>query len=202
MHRNGIGGAGLPQALHGTSGGRAGAAGRGGEAAAKGGSAGARSRRPAGGGGLAALGGLLRAAADKTRLRILHLLLGGELCVGDIEAVLGLPQSTVSRHLACLRRSGLVVARPAGRWAFYGLAGPRGPLHEGLLRYLASSFAGLRELQPDARRLDDVRAISGCCEGAPTDVPAAPPRSAGAGGRCNAGAGAARRARTAVGRPR
>nr|HXK57067.1 metalloregulator ArsR/SmtB family transcription factor [Gammaproteobacteria bacterium] len=49
---------------------------------------------------------LFKALSDETRLRILCLLLEGELCVCDIMAVLQLPQSTVSRHLAYLKNAG------------------------------------------------------------------------------------------------
>src|SRR5687768_2464965 len=54
------------------------------------------------------LDGLFRGFADPTRLRILNVLCAGELCVSDIVEVVGLPQPAVSRHLAYLRRSGLV----------------------------------------------------------------------------------------------
>lgn len=57
--------------------------------------------------------------SDPTRLRILGLLAGGELCVCDIMAVLDLPQSTISRHLAFLRRHGWVEARRSGKWMHY-----------------------------------------------------------------------------------
>ncbi len=51
---------------------------------------------------------LFRAFADRTRLRILHMLANGELCVCDIVGVLEVPQPKTSRHLAYLRRAGLV----------------------------------------------------------------------------------------------
>jgi DNA-binding transcriptional ArsR family regulator len=65
---------------------------------------------------------LLRALADETRLRIFALLAKEELCVCEIEDVLGLPQSLVSNHLAVLRRAGLVRWRrdaEDSRWIFY-----------------------------------------------------------------------------------
>lgn len=65
---------------------------------------------------------LLRALADETRLRIFALLTKEELCVCEIEDVLGLPQSLVSNHLAVLRRVGLVRWRrdaEDSRWIFY-----------------------------------------------------------------------------------
>jgi ArsR family transcriptional regulator, arsenate/arsenite/antimonite-responsive transcriptional repressor len=64
---------------------------------------------------------LFKALSDETRLRILALLSAGELCVCDLMAILDLPQSTVSRHLAYLRNSSLVVDRREGVWMYYRL---------------------------------------------------------------------------------
>lgn len=79
-------------------------------------------------------GTLFRALGDTTRLRILNLLAAGELCVCDVVAILDLPQSTVSRHLAALLRVGLVRVAHRGRFAHYGLAEPAGGLHRALGR--------------------------------------------------------------------
>ena len=65
---------------------------------------------------LTALETLFKALADDTRLRILALLQAGEICVCDIHGTLGLPQPTVSRHLAYLRKAGLVQGRKDGLW--------------------------------------------------------------------------------------
>jgi ArsR family transcriptional regulator, arsenate/arsenite/antimonite-responsive transcriptional repressor len=62
---------------------------------------------------------VFKALADRTRLRILALLGGNEVCVCHLHDTLGLPQPTVSRHLAYLRRSGLVDARREGVWMHY-----------------------------------------------------------------------------------
>lgn len=64
---------------------------------------------------------LFKALSDETRLRILALLAAGELCVCDLMAILDLPQSTVSRHLAYLRNNGLVADRREGVWMYYRL---------------------------------------------------------------------------------
>lgn len=76
---------------------------------------------------------LLKAAADRTRLRILTLLDGGPLCVCQVVEVLGLAQSTVSKHLALMVAAGLVTDERRGRWTYYAIApearkGPRGRL--------------------------------------------------------------------------
>lgn len=65
---------------------------------------------------------LFKALSDETRLRILSLLAGGELCVCDLMTILDLPQSTVSRHLATLRNAELVEDRRQGVWMYYRLA--------------------------------------------------------------------------------
>ena len=65
---------------------------------------------------------LFKALADKTRLRILALLGKNEVCVCHIHDSLGVPQPTVSRHLAYLRRAGLVDARRDGVWMHYRVA--------------------------------------------------------------------------------
>jgi ArsR family transcriptional regulator len=74
------------------------------------------------------LADVFRALSDETRLRILALLRSGEVCVCHIHGGLRLPQSTVSRHLAYLRRSGLVEARRQGVWMHYRLAVPASPV--------------------------------------------------------------------------
>jgi ArsR family transcriptional regulator, arsenate/arsenite/antimonite-responsive transcriptional repressor len=64
---------------------------------------------------------LLKALADPTRMRILMLLGTGEVCVCHIHTALGVPQPTASRHLASLKRAGLVEARKIGLWVHYRL---------------------------------------------------------------------------------
>lgn len=72
---------------------------------------------------------MFRAFSDRTRLRILRVLQGGELCVGDIVAILQAPQPRVSRHLAYLRKANLVLVRKSGLWSHYSLAKARTPFH-------------------------------------------------------------------------
>jgi ArsR family transcriptional regulator, arsenate/arsenite/antimonite-responsive transcriptional repressor len=70
---------------------------------------------------------VFKALADRTRLRILALLGKNEVCVCHLHDSLGLPQPTVSRHLAYLRRSGLVAARRDGVWMHYRVSGSLDP---------------------------------------------------------------------------
>lgn len=67
---------------------------------------------------------LFHGLADPARLGILQLLMGGEKKVAEITEHLGLAQSTVSQHLACLRECNLVTVRPVGRSSLYSLAHP------------------------------------------------------------------------------
>jgi ArsR family transcriptional regulator, arsenate/arsenite/antimonite-responsive transcriptional repressor len=97
---------------------------------------------------------LFRAFSDRTRLRILHLLRKGELCVCDLVTVLRVPQPTASRHLAYLRRAGLVRVRKDQSWSYYSLAEPRNSFHAKLLECLATCFSDVPELgRDDARRM-------------------------------------------------
>jgi ArsR family transcriptional regulator len=63
-----------------------------------------------------------KAMSDRSRVRALMFLRGGELCLCQIIEMLGLAPSTVSKHMAVLQRAGLVRARREGRWINYGLA--------------------------------------------------------------------------------
>ena len=67
---------------------------------------------------------LFHGLSDRTRLAIVRRLAHGESRVADLVAELGLAQSTVSAHMACLRDCGLVAGRPQGRQMFYALARP------------------------------------------------------------------------------
>lgn len=102
---------------------------------------------------IAASSQLFGAFSDPTRLRILNLLEGGELCVCDLCEVLGETQPKVSRNLAILRRSGLVDVRREGRWRYYGLARSPSLLQRRLLQCVASCLAELPELARDRHRL-------------------------------------------------
>jgi ArsR family transcriptional regulator len=108
-------------------------------------------------------GVVFRAFADRTRLRILHLLRAGEICVGDLVDVLRIAQPTASRHLAYLRRAGLVTVRSDGLWKFYALAAAATPFHAKLLDCLAACAGDVPELAADARRAERTRAAGGCC---------------------------------------
>ena len=109
---------------------------------------------------------MFRAFSDRTRLRILNLLTGRELCVCDLVRVIGAPQPKVSRHLGYLRKAGLVTSRREGLWMYYALAPATNEFHRKLVECLACCFTDVPELARDAKALGraccDVR--PSCCE--------------------------------------
>jgi ArsR family transcriptional regulator, arsenate/arsenite/antimonite-responsive transcriptional repressor len=107
--------------------------------------------------------GQFAAFSDPTRLRILHLLRDCEVCVGDLVTILEMPQSTISRHLAYLRRSALVAARKSGLWIYYSLAPATTEFHRKLLDCLGACFLDVPELKKDAARAKKVFKAGGCC---------------------------------------
>lgn len=94
-----------------------------------------------------------KALADANRLRIMNLLLHGELCVCDIQRVLDSPQPNVSRHLAYLRHSGLVLDRRDGLRMFYRLNDAGGGALAALYGFLRAAFQREKMLQEDVRNL-------------------------------------------------
>jgi len=106
---------------------------------------------------------IFRAFSDRTRLRILCLLTGTEMCVGDLVKVLQVPQPTASRHLSYLRRAGLVNSRKNGLWVHYRLAPAKSAFHRNLLKCLGSCFHDVPEIADDAKRAGLVRKTGGCC---------------------------------------
>ncbi|MBA3888363.1 MAG: metalloregulator ArsR/SmtB family transcription factor [Acidobacteria bacterium] len=99
---------------------------------------------------------LFKALADGTRLRILGLLLAGEVCVCDIHDSLGLPQPKVSRHLAYLRRAGLVETRRDGLWVHYRLATLTDPVLQVLLDAVGHAIGHLDSGVRDRKRLSKI----------------------------------------------
>ena len=127
---------------------------------------------------------LFKALADATRLRILGLLLTGEVCVCDIHESLKVPQSKASRHLAYLRRAGLVETRREGLWIHYRLGSLADPVLAAIVDAVRHALAHSATVHRDGERLQK---RTGCCMPAPGEVAAqsccAPPGGAVAGGR-------------------
>jgi len=106
---------------------------------------------------------VFRAFADPVRLRILNLIQDGEICVGDLVTVLKSPQPTVSRHLAYLRRAGLVTVRQERSWKYYVLTPARSAFHHKMLECLATCYADVPEMVNDRNRAQALRSRGGCC---------------------------------------
>lgn len=102
---------------------------------------------------LAATPDLFRAFADPTRLRLLNLLLERELCVCDLCEVLDEIQPKVSRHLAYLRRAGLVSVRRDGKWKHYAVTKKAAGLERTLLDCIRTCLRDLDVLSRDLKRL-------------------------------------------------
>jgi len=102
---------------------------------------------------LRALETLFKALADDTRLRILALLQAGEICVCDIHGSLALPQPAVSRHLAYLRKAGLVLGRKDGLWVHYRLAPLPDPVMQTVVEAVNHALGHLDAGEKDRRRL-------------------------------------------------
>ncbi|MEQ1606576.1 MAG: metalloregulator ArsR/SmtB family transcription factor [Pyrinomonadaceae bacterium] len=98
------------------------------------------------------------ALADRTRLRLLNLMRGGEVCVCFFAETLGTNNPKISRHLAYLRRANLVTARRDGKWMHYSLNPPDHPQGSGLFASLLKTLESDKEMQADLTSLDNV-----CC---------------------------------------
>lgn len=99
-----------------------------------------------------------RALADRTRLRLLNLMQSEEVCVCFFVEVLKTNQPKISRHLAYLRRAGIVGARRDGQWMHYRIVEPDDAGAAAVLKDVMSWLAGDLEMQRDRERLVKV-----CC---------------------------------------
>ena len=114
---------------------------------------------------LEALDTLFKGFADPTRIRIVNVLAAGELCVCDVVEILDLPQPAVSRHLAYLRRAGLVTTTRAGKFAHYRLAESTNVVHEAVVASAREHFvdvAALRRERAKATRRVETRVDDPC----------------------------------------
>jgi len=95
-----------------------------------------------------------RALSDRTRLRLIHLMSEQEICVCYFIEVIGAPQPKISRHLAYLRRAGLVAARREGKWMHYRLTIPGDPHAAAILKTTLDALKESAEMQRDCERLN------------------------------------------------
>jgi ArsR family transcriptional regulator, arsenate/arsenite/antimonite-responsive transcriptional repressor len=101
---------------------------------------------------------LFKALADHTRLRLVNLIGSSEVCVCFFVSVLKTSQPKISRHLAYLRRAGIVVARREGKWMHYRLTDPPDQHAARIFREVREALTEHPELQRDRERLMEV-----CC---------------------------------------
>lgn len=101
---------------------------------------------------------LFSALADRTRLRIINLVADQEICVCYFVQVIDVPQPKISRHLAYLRKMGIVAARREGKWMHYRLAIPADQHEAAILKATLDSFKHDKEMQRDIQQLNKA-----CC---------------------------------------
>jgi ArsR family transcriptional regulator len=108
---------------------------------------------------------MFKALSDESRLRIFGIILRSEeLCVCDIEYVMGFTQTKVSRHLSYLKNAGLVEDRRQGLWMLYRAAKPPDETRRKLIEYVEAVLASHPAARDDARRLEE-SIKGGCCTG-------------------------------------
>ena len=112
-----------------------------------------------------------RALADRTRLRLLNLMGDNEVCVCFFVEILGTNQPKISRHLAYLRRAGVVAARRQGTWMHYRIVAPKDETAARVLAEVRVWLSEDAEMKRDLRRLDQV-----CCAPDPPPLVAGAPR--------------------------
>lgn len=97
---------------------------------------------------------LFRALADPTRLRLVNLMSEREICVCYFIAVIGAPQPKISRHLAYLRRAGIVAARRDGKWMHYRMTVPKNKHAASILKSTVLALKQDKTMQGDRERLN------------------------------------------------
>jgi ArsR family transcriptional regulator len=100
------------------------------------------------------LDGLFRALGDPTRLRLINLMAGQEVCVCYFTEVVGAPQPKISRHLAYLRKAGIVAARRDGKWMHYRLTASSNPNIASIMKNVIEALRQDKEMQRDRQKLD------------------------------------------------
>jgi ArsR family transcriptional regulator len=105
---------------------------------------------------------IYKALSERMRLRILMLLMHGELCVCDLMAVLEEPQSKVSRHVAYLKNSGLIKGKRVGTWMHYFLKEPLDGLAAAHVKFLRKELSGLEWVRDDVEKMREVKARKLC----------------------------------------
>lgn len=119
------------------------------------------------------LASLFAALAETTRLRLLNLMAGREVCVCYFVEILGQGQPKISRHLAYLRRAGIVSARREGKWMHYRITPPADAAAASILGATLASLQSHKQMQADRAKLDRA-----CCAPQKLVIPEGAPRPA------------------------
>ncbi len=98
---------------------------------------------------------IFKVLGDENRLRLIHLVLQQELCVCDLETVLEMSQTNVSRHLAKLKQVGLVSTTKRAQWVYYQVSASAKEEHQQLLAYLCQQFSDTPSFLEDTKRLQE-----------------------------------------------
>jgi ArsR family transcriptional regulator, arsenate/arsenite/antimonite-responsive transcriptional repressor len=114
---------------------------------------------------------LFRALADRTRLRLLNLIADREICVCYFVEILRISQPKISRHLAYLRRAGIVAARRQGRWMHYRLVAPGDAVASAVLKETLAHLRHLPDMREDLAKLEN-----SCCDPVSSDRPRQTPQ--------------------------
>lgn len=107
---------------------------------------------------------ILKALADENRLRILNLLKNGELCVCDIETVLGIKQSNTSRHLNRLKISGIITPQKMSQWVYYRLKDETFTNFPFLSVIINDEVEKIDICKKDLELLEKIKASNRCCD--------------------------------------
>ena len=105
------------------------------------------------------------ALADRTRLRLLNLMSNGEVCVCFLADTLNTNDPKISRHLAYLKRAGLVAGRRDGKWMHYSICPPQNPQAREILDATLAMFRSDKAMESDRKRLSEV-----CCPPSPVTI--------------------------------
>ena len=100
------------------------------------------------------LASLFAALADTTRLRLLNLMAGREVCVCHFVEILGQSQPKISRHLAYLRNAGIVSARREGKWMHYSICTPADASRASILTSVLHSLSSDEQMRADRAKLE------------------------------------------------
>lgn len=106
---------------------------------------------------------ILKALSDQTRVRILNLLMNGELCVGELEILLCINQSNASRHLSTLKNSSLITYEKNAQWIYYSINKDALEKYSFIIELLESELPKLNLYADDKKKLQEYKSSGKTC---------------------------------------